>query len=544
MIACLNLANMLLARATSRRKEIAIRLALGAGRWSIIRQLLIEGMMLSLLGAALGLVLACWATHVLVASLLPRVSMLLSINFTAMPGWRVLAATAGFCVLATLVFGLGPAFKLTRPDVVSDLKEQGGEDRQGKSRGILAPRNLVVLAQVALSLALVTTAGLFIRGAVKAASATPGYSLEGGVVAEVDPSLAGYAEAQGRQLYREIIERLSSVPGAESVSLSSCMPFGMFSFGCSVRNSDGSTPAGTNTTGEVPGVGAMLNIIGTDYFSTMGMPLLRGRKFDRIEVEATGLLQTAIVDEPLARRLWPGQDPLGKRLTIDGKKNGNEVAVLEVVGVVPGLRHSLFDQEPSAHVYVPFGQMYQSQMNINLKLARTGREAEAAFIQDIRRELKAIDPRLPLISLTTLASHRDSGIEMWLVSTGARLFTAFGLLALFLAVVGVYGVKAYLVSRRTREIGIRMALGADIADVLWMVLREGAVLTLVGLGAGLLLASAAGLLVRSMLYQVKALDPLVFCVAPILLAAAIMMACYIPARRAARIQPMSALRSE
>jgi predicted permease len=546
LIACLNLANMLLARGTARRREMAIRLALGGGRTRIVRQLLTEGLILSLLGGAAGLLLARWTTNLLVASLIPRIPMF-NIVFEASLDLRVLAATFAFCVLATILFGLGPAWKLSRLEVVTNLKEQAGEDRRASAGlSLFAPRQLLVIGQMALSLALVTTAGLFIRTAQKAGQAGPGYRLENVLLVEVDPSLAGYDEQRGRQLYGTLLERLSSLPGVESVSMSSCVPFGLLSDGCQVKKVGETRPANasTNLTGDEVSARAILNIIGTDYFRTLAMPLLRGRDFHRLEAESATAAKVAIIDEPLARKLWPGEDALGQRLNINGKKDGEQLEVLEVVGVAPGLRHEPFDKEPCAHVYVPFGQRYRANMNFHLRVAGAGHEAEKTMLGTVRQEMRAVDDRLPVLSLTTLRGHRDDGLLLWFARMGARVFTAFGGLALFLAVVGVYGVKAYVVARRTHEIGIRMALGATGRDVLWLVLRQGLNLTLAGLGAGFLLALAAGRLLSSKLYEVSPTDPLTFTIAPLLLTAAAMLACYLPARRAMRTDPMVALRYE
>jgi len=392
----------------------------------------------------------------------------------------------------------------------------------------------------------VTAAGLFIRTAHNAGQIGPGYRLEGGLLVEADPSLAGYDEQRGRQLYGAMLERLKSLPGVESVILCSCVPFGILSDGCQVKRLGESRPANasTNVTEEEMSAGAILNIVGTDYFKTLAMPLLRGRDFHRLEAESATAAKVAIIDEPLARKLWPGQDALGRHLNIDGRKDGEQPEVLEVVGVVPGLRHEPFDKEPRAHIYVPFGQQYRANMNLHLRVAAVGYEAEKAMLGTVRREIRALDERLPVLSLTTLQTHRDESLSLWFVQAGARVFTAFGGLALFLAVVGVYGVKAYIVARRTHEIGIRMALGATTRDVLWLVLRQGLSLTLAGLGVGFLLALAAGRLLSNKLYQVSATDPLTFTIAPLVLAAATLLACWLPARRATRTDPAVALRYE
>jgi predicted permease len=547
LIVCLNLANLLLARGAARRKEIAVRLALGGGRMRIVRQLLTEGLLLSLLGGGAGLVLAYWGTDLLVTSLASQVSHLISLVFQGSLDVRILVATLAFCVLAMCLFGLGPAWRLSRHDVVADLKEQTGEDRRERSgERLLAPRNLMVISQLALSLALVTAAGLFIRGASKAGQATPGYDPIGILLAEVDPGLARYDETRGQQLYAAMLGRLRGMPGVASVSLASCVPFAGYTPGCSVKAIGPTRPAGlsTNAAPLEASVGAIQNIIGKDYFRTLGLPLLRGRDFDRLEAESGATAKVAIIDESLARKLWPEENPLGRHINVNNKKNGQELEMLQVVGVAPGLRHDLFDKEPRPHVYVPFGQQYRSSMHVHLRLAQSGREAEAAMLSTVRKELRALDEQLPVLSLTTLRRFHDQGPMLGLIRTGASLFCVFGALAIFLAVVGVYGIKAYVVARRTREIGIRMALGATTRDVLWLVLREGLALTLISLGLGMFLALGTGRILSSMLYDVRGADPIVLLVGPLVLATAAMLACYVPARRAAKIKPMMALRYE
>jgi predicted permease len=536
LIACLNLANMLLARGEARRKEIAVRLALGATRRRIVSQLLTEGLTLSLLGGVAGLLLAWWSTRLLVASLVPLAP--LAIVFDAKPDANVMAAAFGFCLLATLFFGLGPALRLARADALPELKEQAGESRVGRGRrGLLAPRNLLVVGQIALSLALLTTGGLFVRGALIASEADPGFRLERGLLVEVDPALAGLEEAGGRAVYAAALERLRALPGVEAVSAASTVPFGSISIGRRVQAA-GAAPA---KSGEQPGVSAQYVIVASDYFKSLGLPVLRGRDFDRAEEAGAAGARPVILDEPLARKLWPDGDALGRQVQLVDR-DGTPQEPLEVVGVVPGLRHDLLDPAPVPHVYVPFGGNYQSGMSLHLRLARAGGEAE--MLASVRQQLRAVDARLPVLQATTLRGFRDDSLPLWLVRTGARLFTLFGAVAVLLAVVGLYGVKAYVVARRTREIGIRMALGATRASVLGLILREGAALTCVGLGLGLLLAFASGRLVSSLLYRVDPSDPLVFVLAAALLACVALAAAYLPARRATEIAPVTALRSE
>jgi predicted permease len=553
VVSCLNLANMMLARGTARRKEIAMRLALGGGRGRIVRQLLTEGLILSLLGGAFGLLLAYWGVNLLVATLLPLSPV--PLTFDGTPDVRIMAATLAFCVLSTLVFSLGPAWKLSRTSVVSELKEQGGEDSRARWRAFSA-RNLLVGTQIALSLALLTTAGLFTRGAMKAGQADPGYRYAGQVLAEVDTGLAGYDETQGRLVYRRLMDRLRGIPGVKSASFSSIVAFGGMSEGKTVQK--GGTPPGRGKDGRAVGVSAVSYIVGSDYFATLGVPILRGRDFTPAEEQDANAPPVAIIDEPLARELFGRENPIGQQIQFPrgddaAPASGNgivlrddkpESPLMEVVGVAPGLRHDLFDKAPVAHVYLPFGRQFRSGMNVHLRAAGAGPAAEAAVLQAARREIRTVDERLPVLGLKTMAQFRDGSVFYWIVKAGAWLFAIFGGVAVFLAVVGLYAVKAYVVARRTREIGIRMALGSSPRDVLWMVLKEGLGLTAAGLAVGFWIAAGIGMLVGSMLYEVSAFDPAVFLAAPLLLAMASLAACYLPALRATRIQPTVALRTE
>jgi predicted permease len=540
LIACLNLANMLLARGTARRKEFAVRLALGGGRGRILQQLLTEGLLLSLMGGVAGLCLAFWGSSLLIASM--RTLLPLDLVYHSGPDVRVFAAMLGFCIFSTLVSGLGPAWKLSRPDLVCDLKEQAGEDA-GTGRRLFSRRNYLVIAQLALSLILLSAAGFFVRGALKAADVDPGFSMDHGIVVELDPSLAGLNETRGRELYRLLLERLGSIPGVDTASLAATVPFGMVSLGRSVQKAGENTdPADPDEAGK--SVSARFNSVGADYFKALGLRLLRGRAFTAGEAGPGSGPRVAVIDERMAKKLWPGEDPLGKRIQFKGGKPGEHPEAIEVVGVAPGIRESLIGSELSPHVFVPFGQGYQSNMNIHLRISARGKEAENALLHTVRREIRNVDERLPVLALKTLRGHLEGSIEMWIVRTGAWLFAILGSVALLLAIVGVYGVRSYTVARRTREIGIMMALGATARDVLRLILREGLALTLTGILLGLPLALVAGRFLGSMLYEVSGSDPLVLSAASVLLASISLAACYLPARRAALVSPTKALRYE
>jgi putative ABC transport system permease protein len=538
LIACLNIANMLLARGAARRREIAVRLALGGRPSRIVRQLLTESLLLAVAGGFVGLVFSYWSMKLLVATLVPLLPV--SLEFTPRPDAVVLAVTMGFAVLSTLTFGLGPAVKLSRSDVVSDLKNLDAMAGRAGRRRWFGARNLLVVGQIALSLALLVTGGLFARGAMTAAAADPGFRYERILLASLDPALAGYDEARTRAAYRSVVERVRNIPGIESATMTSIVPFGEFQEGRPVERVGGASPT-------VAGRSPSYMIVGADYFKTLGLPMLHGREFTRTEEESPDAPRVAIINEPLARRLFPNEDPLGQMIRItrhEDEPAGVDFEPMQVVGVAPGLRQTLFDQAPTPHLYVPYGNHYRSGMYLHARVARAGAEAEAAALSTLRQELRAVDDRLPVLALTSMQGFHDQSLGLWGVRMGGRLLTTFGGLALILAVVGVYGVKSYVVSRRTREIGIRMALGARPTSVLWLVLREGVWLTAIGLAIGLPLAALAGSALGGMLYQVSPLDPVVFAVAPLVLALAATTACYLPARRATHIMPLTALRTE
>ena len=563
LVACLNLANMLLARGTARRKEIAVRLALGASRWRILRQLLTEGFLLSLMGGAVGLLVALWSADLLVGSLSRH--MPIDMVFNTGPSGVLLAATFLFCVLGTIAFGLIPALKLSRGDVLQDLKEHAGEDTV-RRRWRWLPRYPLVVAQIALSLALLTAATLFIRGAGKAAQVDTGLKTSRDFLLEVDATLGGRTEEQSRQLYRTLEEKLAALPGVESASLSATVPFGMMNFARSVQRA-GRRPGPDDkptTAAEGLAFSATFNSVGADYFRTVGLPLLRGRSFTVAEVTSVNAPAVAIIDEALAKKLWPEGDALGQRIqgakanapvakkgATKGVNMGGDVAetakpdeTIEIVGIAPTTRNELFQKEIGTAIYFPFAHGFQGNVFFHVKFASLTPGQEVAYAELIRHTVREVDATLPILSLRTFAQHLDANISLWMVRAGAAMFSVFGGLALGLAVVGVYGVKAYAVARRTREIGIRMALGAEPSAVLWMILREGAVMLASGIAIGLLLALGTGKLVSGMLYEVGALDPVAFTVAPLVLAAAALLACYLPARRATKISPITALRTE
>ncbi len=562
LVACLNLANMLLARGTARRKEIAIRLALGGSRGLIVRQLLTEGFVLALLGGVGGLLLGLWSSDLLVGSM--RKMIPLEMVWQSGPSPAVLAATFGFCLLGTLLFALGPALKVSRSAVVTDLKEHAGEDVV-RRRWKFLPRNPLVVAQIAFSLALLTAAALFIRSAGKAASVDTGLKPGASFLLETDGSLAGYDQKQAEQLYQKLGQRLAGLPGVEHSSISATVPFGMISLGrniqrAGVRPGPDAKPA---TAAEGLAFEAAWNAVGSDYFATVGLPVIRGRAFTEAEATQPGP-KVAVIDEVLAKKLWPDGDALGQRvqyasenapkakgqenktvgMNADLSEEAKTAETIEIVGIVPATRNALFDKEPGSAIYLPFARGFQSNVSFFVRFHSLDTDHETSTADLLRRTVREIDPSLPILSLKTFAQHLDSNLQLWIVKAGAALFSIFGALALGLAVVGLYGVKAYSVARRTREIGIRMALGARPGAVLMLIMREGSIMLFSGIFLGLFLAAGTGKILSGILYQVGALDPIAFTAAPLLLAAAALVATWLPARRAAAMNPVEALRYE
>ncbi len=538
IIACLNIANMLLARGASRRREIAVRVAIGGGRSRIVRQLLTEGFVLAIAGAALGMVLGFWSNRLLLASLTPL--MPVPVTFDPAADRNVLFATLTVAIGATILFALGPSLRTARVDVVDDLKS-GAQSTGSRSTRRFRARNVLVVGQIALSLTLLCTGGLFARGALAAASADPGFAYDQLLLANIDPSMAGYDDVRGRELQRASLTRLRSIPGVNAVAFASTVPFGDLHEGMPVRavGSPEPTPTGRSAT---------YRVVGADYFRALGLRMVRGREFTRAEEESSAAPRVAIVDELLARRLFPNQDPMGQLIQIVRRDreagSGNDGEPMEIIGIAPGLRDTLFDQSPVAHIYVPWGRNFRAGVYLYVRSERQGAKAEAAALAAIRQELSRLDPRLPVLDLLSMRDFHARSLELWAVRAGGGIVTSVGALALLLAVAGIYGVKSYLVSQRTREIGVRIAVGARPSDVLWMILREGLMLTAAGLAIGLILAALAGLSLSRMLYQVSPLDPLVFVLAPTALAASAVAATLLPARRATRVQPVTALRTE
>jgi predicted permease len=420
---------------------------------------------------------------------------------------------------------------LSRRAAAADLKRDfswGGDE--GPRPPGLRFGNVLVIGQIALSLLLLASGGLFLMSALSAATADPGFRLDGGVIVEVDPALAGYSEARGREAHLALIDRLRTVPGVEAVTIGSRPPF---TDGASRRVA----PAGA---ADARFVDAAFSVVGRDSARVLDLPMLGGRDFTDAELMPGSGERVAIIDAVLADKLWPGEDALGRLIQfLDGPEPKQPI---RVIGIMPSVKHSLGNPELYPHVYVPLGQLYASAMTLQVRLARG--QDERAMVGTIARVVRGVDERLPVVSVATWRDHLDAGFEVRLRRIGAAVFSAFAGIALLLAVLGVYGVKSYVVSRRTREFGIRIALGARPRVLLWQVLREGGRITAVGIGIGLVLAVVAGRYLQSILYGVTSVEPVVLVTAPLILLAASLLASCIPALRATRVDPTMALRSE
>jgi len=522
LVACANVANMMLARSVARRREIGIRLALGAGRWRVIRQLLTESVMLALMGGALGLLLSYWMTDAM-TSFFPVIAYQIVLDVA--PDARALVFTLAVAILTGVVFGLAPAFEATKTDLVPVLKGEAGPG--GRARR-LSLRNALVVAQVALSLVVLVCAALFVQSFRNAKSIDPGFATRDTILVSVNPGLFGYEKEQGRDFYRRLAERVRGMPGVESASFINWMPLGdsSNSWGPVYPAEKGVPPVGE-------GLEAFSQIVAPGYYKSMHIPLLEGRDFD--EREREGITpESVIINETLAKRLWPNESAVGKQMGL-----GRDLKdALMVIGVARDSKVKTLGEQPRNLMYVSVDQTYAGRMNLVVRAPGGG----GGVVDGVRQAVKEIDPRMPVFKVTTIEQHLTWAF--WAQNMAAALATAFGLLALALAAVGIYGVVSYTVARRTHEIGIRVALGAQARDVLRIVLGQGMALTLVGLVAGLAAALVLARQLTSLLYGLSPGDPATYILVALVLACVALLACLVPARRATKVDPMIALRYE
>ena len=515
LISSVNIANLLLARAAGRVRDVAIRVSLGASRARLVRQLMTESVALAALGCA-GAVLVTYAAVRLLSRWRPPGEIKLDVGID----WRVLTFALAAAVVAAAIFGLAPALNLTRLGASSALKE-GALAVAGQRRFGL--RGALITAQVSVSLVLLVCAGLFLRSLQQAATVDLGFDPDNVVVASFDLRTQGYAEARGRAFYSTVTDRLRGLPGVRAVTLAQKVPL-----------SGDSGRSRAVIEGYEPQAGEDMefnnNVVGPEYFEVMRVPLVRGRGFTAGDRE--GAPQVAVVNEAFAARYWPGQDPIGKRLSSFAGATS-----IEIVGVARDGKYQALTEAPLPYIYRPFQQRY-AEMTLHVRLARDADE----FLPLLRSEIRAVDSQLPILRLATMRS--ETAFATWPQRIAATLLGGCAALALLLAAVGLYGVVAYAVSQRTREIGIRMALGAGRRAVVRMVLEGSMKLVGLGLAIGFALSLAAGRAVESFLGQTSAADPIALVAGPLVMIACALAASWLPARRAARIDPMKALREE
>jgi predicted permease len=545
LIACLNLANMLIVQGTVRQREIAIRMAMGGGRWRIVQQLLAESLTLAISGGILGLALAfgglTWLNRWIASGRL-------ELDFAAAikPGLDmiVLGVTVVVSLIATVLFGLRPALRLTRRDVITDLKESRCGTLQIKHREPSLLKGLSLSCQIALSVVLVMGAALFTHAALKASWLNHGFSLDRKVVVQVAPQAVGYDQAQCTQVYKRLTQHLSDLPGVEALAVSESFPLsGRGAPGFLLEECDPTVGFDTSQVSEgrpptvVPPLLYSAYRVGTDYFEAMDIPLLQGRVFRQLD-SLSQAEKVVIIDEAMARRFRPDGQALGCQIQYG---DFALCAPTRVVGIIPNLQ-SVFDgQDVLPHMYEPMGP---DSFPTTIHILTSGTESDRAFVQKIPAEIRQVDRSLPILSVSTLEDFNHQLFMAWATGLGARLALSFGVMALFLASLGIYAVKGYRVASRIPEIGIRKALGATHQDIMRAVFLEGLIPTLVGLTGGLFMGLAVARLISSKLYGINAVDPMSIIVTIVTLGIASLLAGYFPARRAARIDPMEALRYE
>ncbi|MGH9937358.1 MAG: ABC transporter permease, partial [Blastocatellia bacterium] len=519
LLACANLANLLLARATERRREIAVRLALGANRFRVMRQLLTESLLLALAGGVLGFLLAVWLAKLTAAIKLP-IDVPLATELQV--DIRVFIF-AGLVSLATgLLFGLLPAWQTTKTDLAQALKNDASFGSPHRSR---LKSGLIVL-QVALSLALLIGGGLMLRALRQAQTINLGFDPRRAVEMSFDLRLQGYDGAQGREFQKRLLERVRALPGVESAGIANIIPVDLHisSAPVSIEGQEPSRPANAPR--------ALTSNITPGYFQAMNTSLLRGRDFTELDDDKAA--RVAIINETFARRFWPGEDPIGKQFTLGGPESPK----MQVIGVAQDGKYTGLNENQWPFVYRP---QWQYRAGATTMVVRAEADTQKV-IALVRRELQQLDPNLPIASARTLVERLS--LALLPARIVASVLGGFGLVALLLAAIGIYGVMSYAVSKRTHEIGVRMALGAQAKDVLKLVMGQGMALTLIGVAIGELAALALTRLMKSVLFGVSATDPLTYAGVGALLAFVALLACYIPARRATKVDPMVALRCE
>jgi predicted permease len=518
LLACVNLASLLLARAAERRREIAVRLAVGASRKRLIRQLLTESLLISLSGGVAGVFLAAMINKAVRGIRLPSDVTLL---FDLRTDWRVLTFALLLSIATGILFSLIPALQSSKPQLVPALKDESSMAGFRRSR----LRNFLVIAQVTLSLVLLISAGLIVRSLQAAQKMRPGFNPENAVAISFDVSLQGYNEARGRAFQKQVLDRAKALPQVESAALTDNLPLGL-NYNDSTIYIEGTEFKGASS------LPIAIPIESTPgYFDVMGIPL-RGRDFRDDENKKES--RVAIVNETFAKKFFNGQDPIGRRFNWHGPND----PFFEIIGVVPAGKYNSLGEDPKPALYTPLYRDYTGMVTV---VARTRGDPQQ-MLNALRNEVHKLDPSISVHAAKTLKEHL--GISLFPARMAAMALGSFGVLALVLAAVGIYGVMSHVVAGRTREIGLRMALGAQLSDVQKLILKQGMLLAAIGSICGLAIAFGGARMMKSLLYGVSSSDPITFtCVALILLGIAL-LACWIPARRASRVEPMIALRAE
>jgi putative ABC transport system permease protein len=519
LIACANVANMLLARAATRQREIAIRLTLGATRLRLVRQLLTESVLLALLGGAFGVLMASWGVHLLIRLSPGNLPRLTGVSIDG----RVLGFTLTLSILTGLVFGLLPALQAARFSLNETLKESSrGAEGASQHRA----RSLLVIAEVALSLVLLLGAGLMIRSFMQLNRVSPGFKPDHLLTARLSPTTSKFRnEDEGIAFYQQVIEQVGALPGVVSAGAVTHPPMSdinlRLDFAVEGRQA---TAPGEKTSAEA-------RAVSPGYFETMGIPLLKGRDFTLHDHKQSA--RVAIINETMARKYWPNEDPMGKRLTME-----IESVPRQIIGVVGDVRHWGLDQGARAEMYWP---LFQKPLVFMTLMVRTTSDP-ASFVAAVRREVSGIDKDQPVYSIKPMEQLISDSIAQQRLNL--LLLTIFAGVALALAAIGIYGVMAYAVTQRTREIGIRIALGAQASDVFKLVIGQGIMQTLVGLTVGLVASFALTRVMKNLLFGVSTTDSRTFVFASLLLAGVALLACYLPARRAIKVDPLLTLRRE
>ena len=525
LIACANVANLLLARGTARVKEIAIRLAIGAGRGTLVRQLLTESMLLALLGGTAGVGVGYAGVRFLQSVKLPSDFPL---DLGARMDVRLLVFSLALSIATGIIFGLLPALRSTRMDLNTMIKASDqGPARTGFWKGRLAGRNILVSVQLALSVVLLVASGLFVRGFTAARKLDPGFRIDHTLLVSFNASMIRYDEKKSREFYKALIDRVRALAGVTDATLAANYPFGG---NVSSRSLivDGDQPRAGE---EKPF--SFTNIVDDRYFSIMETKILRGRAFDSRDTAASP--RVAIINDTIAKQLYPNRDALGAQMRLDNAKG----PLVEIVGIAKTGKYLYWAEPPEPFLWMPFTQDYDPQVTLHVRTARD----PAGMAGAIRDTVRAINPDMPVFSVRSMQAFYDARAMLGPRLT-MQLVTAMGFMGLLLAMIGLYGVVAYAVSRRTREIGIRMAIGAKPGDVLRMILEQGLVFTGIGIAVGLGIAFFASRVLAGFVVGVSPHDPAIFMGVPVILVVVMLAACWLPARRAARIDPTLALRQE